>query len=171
MKCLNCANEEFIHNLNGKYSGYEFRLLRVLNSSFTFITIRKLSSRILTGFLTKSEAEELFQSENQVEVTNEVSIEAQPTEKVENSAFKAVAIVFIVAFFLLLISLIVGFLLYKRRLIFHKRENLNNSDRFSGTLARENYINNTQQQGDRSIRFNENAEVVEENEDEDSTSL
>ena len=59
LNCTGCANELYMDQLNQEFSEHEFRLLRVLNDQFMYVTIRKLSlndSRSLHSFLDQSSA-------------------------------------------------------------------------------------------------------------------
>ena len=61
LNCTGCANELYMDQLNQEFSEHEFRLLRVLNDQFMYVTIRKLSSndsRSLHSFLDQSSAEQ-----------------------------------------------------------------------------------------------------------------
>ena len=61
LNCSGCANELYMDQLNQEFSEHEFRLLRVLNDQFMYVTIRILSlndSKSLDYFLDQSSAEQ-----------------------------------------------------------------------------------------------------------------
>ena len=107
-----------------------------------------------------------------VEVTDEVSIEPMPVIEENNQAYKIVMIIFVVGFCLLLsANAVIAFIVYPK----WKAVPSYDLDRFSGTIARQNYINNQKmildqdKKQERTISFNENAEVIAG--EEDATSL
>ena len=197
LKCVNCANQALINQLNDQYKDHHFRLLSVLNNDYIFVTIQKLSNDRTNQdeFLSKSQAEELLENvdSDSVEVTDNIEVEVPDTS--DSGAYMPVAIVFIVLFCLILggnIGLLVYFK-YQRKLGFGNsasRSDLVNGseDRFSDTFARNNYIKNQieaqnngaknqldapelSEKNERKISFNENAEVIDSEEEQNSTSL
>ena len=98
-----------------------------------------------------------------------------PVIEENNQAYKIVMIIFVVGFCLLLTAnAVIAFIVYPK----WKAGEVPSYDldRFSGTIARQNYINNQKmildqdnKKQERTISFNENAEVIAG--EEDATSL
>ena len=197
LNCVNCANQALINQLNDQYNDHHFRLLSVLNNDYIYVTIQKLTNERTNqdDFLSKSQAEELLQNvdSESVEVTDNIKVEVPDTS--DSGAYMPVAIVFIVLFCLILggnIGLLVYFK-YQRKLGFGNsasRSDLVNGseDRFSDTFARNNYIKNQieaqnngtknqldapelSEKNERKISFNENAEVIDSEDEQNSTTL
>ena len=191
LKLKSNYNQNLINNLNDQYKTHHFRLLSDLNNGYIYITIQTITNYKITqdSFLTRFEAEKLLENSDTVEITDEIEVEVPDTTD-SSSAYMPVAIVFIVLFCLLLAGN-VSLLVYFR----HQRKNgqSNSSsrndlvnvseDRFSDTFARNNYIKNQieaqnqleapelSDKIERKISFNENAEVIDSDEEDNSTSL
>jgi hypothetical protein len=62
LNCSGCATELYMQQLNQEYSEHEFRLLRVFNDQFIYVTIRKLpmsvSRTLQESFLDQTDAKQ-----------------------------------------------------------------------------------------------------------------